>query len=86
MARHVRFVLPVIHRYRHSCCLLRRFRDDFVGKQLALDARIGYFVPDYLPNRINIRTGKSGMDRKPEPTERQGKDCPLLSGTGTQIV
>ena len=48
--------------------------------------RIGYFVPDYLPNRINIRTGKSGMDRKPEPTERQGKDCPLLSGTGTQIV
>ena len=38
------FVLPVIHRYRHSCCLLRRFRDDFVGKQLALDARIAVVV------------------------------------------
>ena len=44
MARRVRFVLPVIHRYRHSCCLLRRFRDDFVGKQLALDARIAVVV------------------------------------------
>lgn len=30
--------------YRHSCCLLRRFWDDFVGKQLALDARIAVVV------------------------------------------
>lgn len=44
MARNIRFVLPVIHRYRHSCCLLRRFWDDFVGKQLALDARIAVVV------------------------------------------
>ena len=32
MARNVRLVLPVIHRYRDSCCLLCRLRDDFVGK------------------------------------------------------
>ncbi len=37
-------VLPVIHRYRDSCCLLCRLRDDFVGKQLALDARIAVVV------------------------------------------
>lgn len=35
MARNIRLVLPVIHRYRDSCCLLCRLRDDFVGKQLA---------------------------------------------------
>ena len=44
MARNVRLVLPVIHRYRDSCCLLCRLRDDFVGKQLALDARIAVVV------------------------------------------
>lgn len=44
---------------------------------MALDARIGYFVPDYLPNRINIRTGKSGMDRN--RSQRKDKEKTALS-------
>ena len=69
-----RIAQPTEHRSRLSGGLRFQYVGEWLvrqsGTEMALDARIGYFVPDYLPYRIDIRTGKSGMDRKPEPTER----------------